>query len=707
MEFFSKINVIDVLNYLPDPILIIDTLGDIKFCNESFSKLLGYSSDELYNKNIINYLADDSIFQECMLELRNHQSCSDQSTIFIAKDKRHITTTKNVKLIEIDNEECIFVNIRDVSNIEKINYELNTTKRELEERSKQLVNLLDDHKKQIVEKQLQLDEIVNIIDEIIWYIDDKTMEVKYVSNAIEHIFGEKKEDFLNGSSLWMSMIHEDDRQNVMDFFYEIKPSQSDTVEFRIKRKDGTIRWLSNTITHHQSLNFFIGVTHDITQKKKDQKEIEFMAYHDVLTSLPNRSYLKNEINTLLKKSSIIKQNFAVLFLDLDNFKYINDSMGHDIGDELLIKVSQKLNETVGKKGVCTRFGGDEFVILMQMQNKRDLDIKAQQIIDSLNLPFKVEDHEFFISSSIGISIYPDDAQTATELIKSADTAMYEAKLAGKNRYSFFNPDMNTNIKEFLEIETFIKDAIANNYFELYFQPLIEPSNSTLYGFEALLRLKHPEHGFISPERFIPVAESTGDILKISEFVMEHACKFTSRINTLSSHDIFVSVNISSRQLKEKSFAKTFLKCAADHKVDPSLLKVEMTESVVMDNISVAVKELDILRSAGVKVALDDFGTGYSSFEYLAQLPINTIKVDKSFIISLFDKESNKHIVNAITSLAHALNMDVTAEGVETDEHVQYLKENNVDILQGFYYSKALPPDEIITNIHEYKNLFNL
>ncbi|WP_345993492.1 EAL domain-containing protein [Sulfurimonas sp. HSL-1716] len=707
MEFLSKLNVNDVLNCLPDPILIIDTLGNIKFCNESFSNLLNYETDEMQDKNIINYLIDDSIVQECLVELYENHHCLDQSAIFITKDKKHVTTTKNLKLIKIDDEEYIFINIRDVSRIERINYELSSSKRELEERSKQLSDMLDDHKKQIVEKQLQLDEIINIIDEIIWYIDDKTMEIKYVSNAIEHIFGEKKEDFLNDVSLWINMIHEEDKQSVMNFFHGIKPSKADSIEFRIRKKEGSIRWLSSTITHHPSLNFFIGVTHDITQKKKDQQNMEFMAYHDVLTSLPNRSFLKNEINALLKRSQIIQQNFAVLFLDLDNFKYINDSMGHDIGDELLVKVSHRLSGTIGTKGICTRFGGDEFVILMQMQNKEDITIKAQQIIDSLTSPFKVEDHEFFITSSIGISIYPDDANNATELIKSADTAMYESKLAGKNRYSFFDTAMNTSVKEFLEVETHIKDAIAHDYFELYFQPLVDSSTSTLYGFEALLRLIHPKHGSIPPDKFIPVAEATGDIHKIGEFVMQNACRFAKRVNELSSHEIFVSINISSRQFKESSFAETFLKHAADYGVNPNLLKVEMTESILMNDIALTVKELDLLCKAGVKVALDDFGTGYSSFEYLAQLPVNTIKIDKSFIIPVFEKKSNEHIVTAITSLAHALNMDVTAEGVETDRHARYLKENNVDVLQGFYYSKALPADEIINNIDEYKNLFNL
>ncbi|GEM_PF-1088938 len=707
MEIFSKLNIKEVLNYLPDPIIIVDSLGNIRFANNPFSTLLGYNEDELNNKNITHYLLDNSIFEKCITSIKGSNASSDQTTIFVAKNGQHIYTTKNVRFLKIDDQECIFVNIRNVSNIDKLNYELHSSKKELEAKSKELSTLLDDHKKQIIAKQLQLDEIVNIIDEIIWYIDDQTMAIKYVSNAIERIFGENKNSFLNGSSLWMDMIHPEDQPKVQKFFHTIQPSHSAIIEFRMIKKDGSVRWLSSTINHHKSLNFFIGVTRDITHDKEVQEEMEFMAFHDVLTKLPNRSLLKNEINALLQKSSTIEQHFAVLFLDLDNFKYINDSMGHDVGDEILVEVADKLRHSVGKNGICTRFGGDEFVIISKIQNKKDIAIKAQKIIDVLNEPFIVNDHEFFISSSIGISLYPEDAASATGLIKSADTAMYEAKLAGKNRFSFFDKSMNTNIQEFLDMETLIKDALLHNYFELYFQPLIDSSTSTLYGFEALLRLIHPEHGFISPDKFIPVAEATGDILKISAFVMKSACQFSSEINALSSHDIFVSVNISARQFKEKQFAREFLKCAADYGANPRLLKVEMTESVVMDNITLAIKELDILRKAGVQVALDDFGTGYSSFEYLAQLPINTIKIDKSFIIPVFDKKSNEHIVVAITSLAHALNMDVIAEGVETNEHVDYLRNNKVDILQGFYYSKAIPAKQIIDNIGEYKKLFNL
>lgn len=707
MDIFSKLNVKEVLDYLPDPVVIINSLGNIRFANISFSNLLGYKPQELDNQNIINFLYDGSVFEECILEIKNTNTCSDHATVFVSKSGRHIYTTKNVRAIQIENEACIFVNIRDVSNIDRLNNELHSSKRELEEKSKHLVNLLDDQKKQIDAQQLQLDEIVNSIDEIIWYIDYTSMQIKYISNAIETIFGEPKGSFLEDHTLWMRMIHPDDKEKVENFFRTMKPSQSEIIEFRIIKQDGEIKWLSSIITHHASLNFFIGVTRDITHNKKAQEKMEFMAFHDMLTKLPNRSYLKQEINKLLTKSTIITQNFAVLFLDLDNFKYINDSMGHDIGDEILIHVANKLTQIVSQDGICTRFGGDEFVIVMTMQNKKDIGIKAQKIITALNEPIVINEHEFFITSSIGISLYPEDAKNATELVKSADTAMYEAKLLGKNRYSFFNDSMNTHIQEFLHMETIIKEALANNYFKLYFQPLISSSSSTLYGFEALLRLIHPEHGFIYPDKFIPVAESTGDILKISSFVMQSACQFCSQINALSDQEIFVSINISARQFRENFFARDFLKYAADYGADPHLLKVEMTESVIMENIDLAIKELKILRKAGVKIALDDFGTGYSSFEYLAQLPINTIKIDKSFIIPVLENKTSEHIVTAIASLANALDLNVIAEGVETDKHVEYLAKNNIDLLQGFYYSKAISAEEILQNIGEYKKLFNL
>jgi diguanylate cyclase (GGDEF)-like protein/PAS domain S-box-containing protein len=702
-------NTKQILDFIADPTLILDGLGNIEFCNTAFADLLGYTdTPTLFGQNIINYLADDTDFQACLTQIRKHRRCQNDSAVLITQDKRYIAVTKSVKLFSIEEEEYIFVNIKDTSRIEQINKELSSSKRELEERSRQLNDMLDAHKKEIEQKQLQLDEIINLIDEIIWYIDDKTMEIKYVSNAIETIFQEKKDCFLESSSLWMEMIYPEDKQKVMEFFTNIQSDRATPIEFRIQRQDGSVRWLANTITHHPSLNFFIGVTHDVTGEKEYQENIEFMAYHDTLTGLPNRSYLRKEIDTLLRKSQIIEQNFALLFLDLDNFKYINDSMGHEVGDEILIHLSKVLQNNVGSKGTCIRFGGDEFIIVLyNIQNDKDIKIAASALIEQIKQPLIIHEREFFLSASIGIALYPRDARSATELIKAADTAMYQAKLTGKNRSVFYETDMDMSVQKFVQIERIIKDSLSEKLFEVYFQPLIDAQTMQLYGFEALMRLHHPKHGTISPELFIRAAESSGDILSMSKTMLYQVCQFTKEINRLSAHPLFISVNLSARQFKEPYFARTFLRFLKANDVDPSLIKIEIVESAVMENLEMVTKELQILRSAGVGTALDDFGTGYSSFSYLAKLPIDTIKIDKSFIIEMLGNEHTLHIVQAIISLGHHLGKKIVAEGVETQAIIKQLKHDNVDIMQGFYFHKAVSAKTIFQEFDNLATLFHL
>lgn len=705
---FHKFKTEEILDLIPDPVLVIDTNGIILFCNQSFTQMLGYSHDELYHQNIINFLVDDTIFQECLLELHANTICSNHTTIFIAKNQQHIVATKNVKLIKTDDQEFALVSLRDISQIEQINHELKLSKEALEAKSKQMTKLLLEHKQEIARQQIQLDEIINSIDKIVWYIDDTNLHIEYVSDAIEQIFQEKKEDFLYGSTLWMDMIYDEDKPKVMDAFSKLQAHESITIEFRIKLSNGDIKWLSNTIKHHPSLEFFIGVTHDITKQKEDQDKIEFMAYHDALTNLPNRPYLKEHVELLLKKSQIVQQNFAILFLDLDNFKFINDSLGHDIGDQLLINISQRLQNLTKKYGECVRFGGDEFIILINSTtDQKDIKIIASELIDTINKAITIHEREFFISCSIGIAMHPKDATNFTGLIKAADTAMYAAKISGKNRYEFYDNSMDADMERFFKLERIIKDAINHNCFQLHFQPLVSTDTLTLRGFEALLRLNHPEYGFVSPEEFIPVAEASGDIIKISDLVISMACSFVKKVNKKSKHDLTVSINISARQFKEKNFAQNFLKCLKTNEIEPRLIKIEMIESALMQNTDIAIKALKLLRKGGVKISLDDFGTGYSSFAYLAQLPLDTIKIDKSFVLNMLNDETNQHIVKAITSLAHHLGKDVVAEGVETLEHIRLLQFDKVDTLQGFYFHRALPPQEILDNFDNLEQLFKL
>ena len=326
------------------------------------------------------------------------------------------------------------------------------------------------------------------IDQIIWYIDIKTLSLQYVNDAITPIFGFTKEDFLHDHTLWQQRIHPDDRHLVRVFFETLSPGQSQEIRFRIHRSNGEICWLNSRIYHNSKLHLFVGITSDITESKRQSDEIEFLAYHDPLTMLPNRSKLKIQLHSRLEHSA--SSPFALIFIDLDNFKNINDTMGHEIGDQILIQVSVRLRELVGDNHFSYRFGGDEFVILFNTADSTIINTFSNQLIQTFKLPFIINDIPFFLSSSIGISIYPEDARSPEDLIKHADTAMYEAKKNGKNQFVYYNSSMQRAIHNFLHIESLIRDGLKNKLFELYFQPLINSQNNSLKGFEALLRLPH-------------------------------------------------------------------------------------------------------------------------------------------------------------------------------------------------------------------------
>lgn len=545
-------------------------------------------------------------------------------------------------------------------------------------------------------KNQELEEILGNIDQIIWYIDIKTLSLQYVNDAITPIFGFTKEDFLSDHTLWQQRIHPDDRHLVRTFFETLSPGQSQEICFRIHRSNGEICWLNSRIYHNSKLHLFVGITSDITESKRQTDEIEFLAYHDPLTMLPNRSKLKIQLHSKLEHFS--HTQFALIFIDLDNFKNINDTMGHEIGDQILIQVSVRLRELVGDNHFSSRFGGDEFVILFNTADTAIIDTFSNQLIQTFKLPFIINDIPFFLSSSIGISIYPEDARTPEDLIKHADTAMYEAKKNGKNQFVYYNGSMQRAIHNFLHIESLIRDGLKNKLFELYFQPLINSQNNSLKGFEALLRLPHTTEGFVGPDTFIGVAEKNGDILQIGEEVLTQACDFIIAVRKLHSEPFYVAINVSTKQLHQPKFAENLLLRLKQHSIPSHYLKVELTESAIMDNIDIARYQLDVLKEGGVRISLDDFGTGYSSFAYLAQLPISTLKIDKSFIQTLHESDSHRHIIEAISNLAHILGMSVTAEGVETNEQFNFLALHQIDTLQGYLFAKPMQKSAIFNTL---------
>lgn len=687
----TDISTNELLNTMPDAAIVIDTLGNIRFANDAFMELVGYDSKEVINENIIHFLHDESTLDACLADTQATGECRDQETYFVHKDGHVIHTVKNVRMLKETEAPTILATIRDLNALDTKYKELKKTQSLSQHNIEQLSKAFNDKEQELHNAKTQLEEVLSAIDEIIWYIDDSTMEIRYVSKAVERVFGISQADFLISPRLWQERVFPEDRENVAAFFKNIKDAASHSIDFRIIRSDNEVRWLNSRVTHHPKLNYFIGVSFDMTESKNAQDLIEFLAYHDPLTRLPNRVYLNEKLETSLPRSNVIAQTIAILFLDLDNFKYVNDAKGHEVGDALLVKMTERLQQTLPAKAELIRFGGDEFIVMLtEIQDRDDIEICALGLLNAFNDAFTIEDEEFFLTASIGIGLAPEHATTASDLIKHADTAMYAAKRSGKNRFRYYHPRMDSRVKEFLRIEKLIKAGIKANYFSLFYQPIVDAREKRLQGFEALLRYQNPNGEPLGPEQFIPVAERTGEIIRLSETVFRQACSFAFRLYELTGTWLPISINLSARQFQDQKLLTTLKRCIRSYDIPSYSLTLELTESVIMKDIENVTLELEAMRAAGFKIALDDFGTGYSSLEYLAKLPIDTLKIDQSFVRELFDNPQNEHLVIAVTTMAKAMKMRVTAEGVEEERQADFLVEHGVDLLQGYLFSKPLP-----------------
>ncbi len=428
--------------------------------------------------------------------------------------------------------------------------------------------------------------------------------------------------------------------------------------------------------------------------KESKNELKKFEYYDFLTCLPNRGFMAEKIENILKKADD-KTNFSLLFLDLDNFKMVNDILGHDYGDILLKNIAWDLRECIDEKDIVARFGGDEFLILLtDVCDKEKIENKARRILDLFSRQWSLSGKEFFITASAGIVIYPFDGADLQTLYKNADTAMNQAKESGKNCFLFFRQYMNEKVSEKLELENKLRKAIKNEEFMVYYQPLIDIRTMQVMGVEALVRWNHPTEGIIQPAKFIPVAEESGLILEIDEFVMRTACK---QLKTWIDSDIkpvTISLNLTSKEFQQANFTEILKEIIKDSGLRADYIEIEITESLIMKDLDVTLNILKDLKSIGVRISLDDFGTGYSSLNYLKRLPIDTIKIDKSFIDEITEDSKEEAIAESIIALAHKMNLSVVAEGIETQKQLEFIKEQKCDKAQGYYFSKPLPVDEI-------------
>ncbi len=449
---------------------------------------------------------------------------------------------------------------------------------------------------------------------------------------------------------------------------------------------------------------------------ENDEKIRYIAYHDSLTRLPNRRMFHYLLANTIAATDRHKDKMALFFLDIDNFKTINDSLGHSIGDELLIQFAHRVGQCVREEDsiltaemniknpnsdddLIARLGGDEFtVVLPHIHQAEDAALVAQRIINAMAQEFVIGQYQLRITTSIGITIYPSHSDSIGELIKHADIAMYHAKDQGKNNFQFYAEDLNEAIADRIEHENDMRKAIAEQQFELYFQPQVSLPGRNIYGLEALVRWRHPEKGMISPAKFIPLAEETGMIIELGQWVMRESCRIAKEWLDFGILDCRISVNVSSIQFERQDVAQLIADSLNEFQLPPDYLTIELTESAIMNHQNENLLTLDKIKKLGVKVSLDDFGTGYSSLSYLRSFPVDTLKIDRQFIIEAKSEPDVRAIISAIIQMAHALSLDVVAEGVEDEEQVQYLESISCNVIQGFYFSKPLPQEQALAFI---------
>jgi diguanylate cyclase (GGDEF)-like protein/PAS domain S-box-containing protein len=524
-------------------------------------------------------------------------------------------------------------------------------------------------------------------------VTDEENRIKTVNPAFTRITGFSQEEVLGrtphilSSGRHSKSFYEDLWESVLHKGYW-------SGEIWNRRKDGSVfpEWLSISAIkgEHGVAKEFVAVFSDITKHKENEEQIRYQANYDALTGLPNRSLLSDRLNQAIASAHRENWMLAVLFVDLDHFKVVNDTFGHVVGDELLQLVAARIKACLRESDTVARFGGDEFIILLQDVTEMDCVAQvASNIIEQITRVFSLYGREIYIGASIGITVYPDDAVNADSLLRNADMAMYQAKERGRNTYQFFTASMQQHTLERRQLELDLRQAIKRDELEIFYQPVINPALNKVVSVEALLRWHHPHRGMVSPAIFIPVAEDSGQIGPIGEWVLKRSCQQLKRWHNAGFSDLKLAVNLSSRQ-RELGLEASFLQDVMDETgLTSDFITLEITESLLMRDTEDAMSWLSDFKALGISLSVDDFGTGYSSLSYLKRFPVDAMKIDRSFVSELPDDIEDVTLVRTIVAMAQSLNLSLIAEGVETREQADFLVDAGCENLQGFYFAKPM------------------
>ncbi|MFZ0107441.1 MAG: EAL domain-containing protein [Thiobacillus sp.] len=552
--------------------------------------------------------------------------------------------------------------------------------------------------------------LVNSSPDFIYTLDSEG-RFTFVNDRIESLLGYRREDLVGQH--YSVLIHEEDIARAEHVFNERRSGDRNTrnIEIRLKCNPGmrrprlmngrckTVELTATGMYEDEASPFdrrFIGsygVAKDVSERKQAEETVHYQAYHDLLTGLPNRSLFRDHLGLMLAQSKRNKQPLAVLSLDLDHFKVINDSLGHTIGDELLLAVGTRLRQCLREGDTLARLGGDEFAVLLPtLLSRSDVEHIGRKIIQVLSKPVYIKGHEMYASVSIGACMAPEDGEMVDSLIRQAEIAMYQAKTQGRSRLQFWEPGMQAPYSERMQLEADLRRALARNEFVLFYQPQVDIRSGEIKGFEALLRWWHPQRGLLTPADFVTIAEESGVIVPLGDWVLRQAGAQMAEWRKAGLPPVRMSVNISARQLESPDFVDNVMRAVQVYALDGKLMELEITESLLMRDLEANALKLGRLSATGIRLAIDDFGTGYSSFKYLSRFPIHTLKIDQSFIKEI-DREENMSIVNAMVGMGRGMNLNVVAEGVETQAQLKRLQQIDCHEMQGYYYSPPISSHE--------------